>query len=308
MLNTMQNIPKRDKEQKKIIRAGLYPPKPGYHLAETDYGSLEIRVFTCHSQDPVLIDYLVNGGDMHRDEAVHVFQLPGPECVHKEVRQCMKMGWNFALLYGSYYRACAVKMWEEIVMKGLCLADKSSPDGKGMTIKNWLASKGVMNENDFIWWCKKREEEFWDKFHVTKEYRQKVATDYAKNGYVRTKFGFTRSGILTPNQQINTPTQGTGSGMLTWSATQLRKIAKKEGWKSMQNGQVHDSLVSSIWPDEVQHVFNTQEYVMTKLIRERFDWIIVPLETEMEMTPQVDMPWTELKGMVKKNNIWQFAE
>ena len=105
-----QNIPKRDKEQKKIIRSGIYPPYPEHHLAETDYGSLEIRVFTCHSQDPVLIDYLVNGGDMHRDEAVHVFALPSKDHVHKEVRQCMKMGWNFALLYGSYYRACAIKM------------------------------------------------------------------------------------------------------------------------------------------------------------------------------------------------------
>lgn len=302
-----QNIPKRDKEQKKIIRSGIYPPYPEHHLAETDYGSLEIRVFTCHSQDPVLIDYLVNGGDMHRDEAVHVFALPSKDHVHKEVRQCMKMGWNFALLYGSYYRACAIKMWEEIVMKGLCLADKSAPDGRGMTIRQWLANKGVMSENDFIWWCKDREKEFWDKFHVTYEYRQRVMSDYIENGYVRTKFGFTRPGILTPNQIINTPTQGTGSGMLTWSANMLLDIARKEKWRTVQNGQVHDSLITSPHPDEIQHVFNTQEYVMTKLIRQRFDWIIVPLEVEIEMTPEPNMPWTDLQGMHKdENGLWVF--
>ncbi len=302
-----QNIPKRDKEQKKIIRSGIYPPNPEHHLAETDYGSLEIRVFTCHSKDPVLIDYLVNGGDMHRDEAVHVFALPSKEYVHKEVRQAMKMGWNFALLYGSYYRACAIKMWEEIVMRGLCLADKTSPDGKGMTMRQWLANKGVMTENDFIWWCRDREQEFWERFHVTREYRDRIIADYNENGFVRTKFGFTRPGILTKNQIINTPTQGTGSGMLTWSATKLLEIARKEGWRTVQNGQVHDSLVTSPHPDEVQHVFNTQEYVMTQLIRDCFDWIIVPLEIEIEMTPQPNMPWTELKGMHKnENGLWVF--
>ena len=132
-------------------------------------------------------------------------------------------------------------------------------------------------------------------------------SDYIENGYVRTKFGFTRPGIITPNQIINTPTQGTGSGMLTWSANMLLDIARKEKWRTVQNGQVHDSLITSPHPDEIQHVFDTQEYVMTKLIRERFDWIIVPLCVEIEMTPEPNMPWTDLQGMHKdENGLWVF--
>lgn len=301
-----QNVPKRDKWSKQVLRSGLFPHR-GFRLTETDFGSQEIRIFTCHSKDPVLIDYLVHGGDMHYDEAVHVFQLEGRWQVAKEHRNCMKMGWNFALLYGSYYRACAIKMWEEIVMRGLRLRDPNSPDGYGITVREHLANKGVRNLNDFIEWCKQREREFWDKFSVTKEYRERALALYKERGYVETLFGFRRAGYLSDNQIVNTPTQGSGFQCLLWVCNELRRELRERKWHSYMCGQVHDSLLSGVHPDEFQEYTELQHYYMTQKIREVFEFIIVPLEAETD-AGEVDEPWSMLRPVKKINGIWQYPE
>lgn len=306
MLKVMQNVPKRDKFAKNILRSGLFP-RQGFRLTETDFGSQEIRIFTCHTKDPVLIDYLVNGGDMHYDEAVHVFALDGREQVAKEHRNCMKMGWNFALLYGSYYRACAIKMWEEIVVRGLRLRDPASPDGYGITVREHLANKGVRNLQDFIEWCKIREREFWEKFSVTKEYRERAIHDYKDRGWVQTLFGFRRGGYLNANKVVNTPTQGSGFQCLLWVCNQLRdELVKRRMWTYLC-GQVHDSLVSGVHPEELQEYTDLQHYYMTQKIREEFDFLIVPLEAETE-AGDIDAPWSSLKPLVKVNGVWQYKE
>ena len=301
-----QNVPKRDKWSKAILRSGLYP-KFGYRLTETDFGSQEIRVFTCHTKDPVLIDYLVHGGDMHYDEAVHVFALNGREQVAKEHRNCMKMGWNFALLYGSYYRACANKMWEEIVMRGLRLLDPNSEDGYGITVKEHLANKGVRNLQDFIEWCRLREKEFWEKFNVTKAYRERAIALYRERGYVETLFGFRRSGYLSDNMVVNTPTQGSGFQCLLWVSNELRREIKQRKWRTYLCGQVHDSLLSGVHPEEFQEYTELQHYYMTQKIREVFDFLIVPLEAETD-AGDVDQPWSSLKPLEKVNGVWRYKE
>lgn len=304
MLKIMQNVPKRDKWQKKIMRSGLLPHK-GFRLTETDYASQEIRIFTCHTKDPVLIDYLVNGGDMHYDEACHVYEIPDRKYVMKEHRNCMKMGWNFALLYGSYYRACAMKMWEEIIVRGLHLADPDAPDGKGITVREHLANKGCRTQRDFIEWCRIKEQEFWERFSVTHEYRKRAIALYKERGYVETLFGFRRGGYLSDNQVVNTPTQGSGFQCLLWVCNQLREEIKKRGWKTYMCGQVHDSLVSGVHPDEFQEYTDLQHYYMTQRIREVFDFLIVPLGAETEAA-EVDAPWATLAPVEKINGIWQY--
>lgn len=300
-----QNIPKRSKAAKDVIRSGIFP-LPGFHMAETDYASQEVRIFACHCKDPVLINYLLDPTtDMHRDQAVTVYDLPGTEWVSQELRQEMKMGWVFALLYGSYFRACAAKMWDSVVLKGVKLADPRN-GGHCITVREHLAAIGITSLADFVAHCKKKEEKFWDVFHVTKAYHEQARQTYLRKGYIETMFGFVRGGIISANKIINTPTQGTGFQCILWSSNEIRRIAKKEKWLSRPVGQIHDALVSNIHSDEIQHVHNTYEKVMCHDIRERFDWIIVPLEIEAELAP-VDMPWTKCVKWAKINDVWQPA-
>lgn len=298
-----QNLSKRDKWAKDIVKNGLFAQE-GYHMAEIDYGSLEVRIFTCSTKDPVLIDYLVNGGDMHRDEAAHVFELT-PERVHKEVRQAMKMGWVFALLYGSYYKACAAAMWEDIIERGLCTADPSTESGKGISIKAHMRAKGVRTLDDFTQWCRQKEKEFWEKFHVTHEYQERAKQTYKTTGYVDTLWGFRRQDIMSANMVINTPTQGTGFQCLLWSTNQILAQARREGWKSHMMGQIHDSLIMGIHPDEKDYVLTTVEEIMTERIKTVAPWIIVPLIVEAELSP-IGGSWNSLVPYEKdESGVWK---
>jgi hypothetical protein len=55
-------------------------------------------------------------------------------------------------------------------------------------------------------------------------------------------------------------------------------------------GQIHDEILFDIVPREKLEVLQKTEQVMCHDIRERYDWIIVPLVIEPELTP-VDGAW-----------------
>src|SRR5690625_536011 len=68
-----QNIPKRDKEAREIIRKALYP-RPGYQLLEVDYGGIEVAISACYHKDPQMIKYIEDPTtDMHGDMAKQIF-------------------------------------------------------------------------------------------------------------------------------------------------------------------------------------------------------------------------------------------
>jgi len=108
------------------------------------------------------------------------------------------------------------------------------------------------------------------------------------------KFGHRRTGYLSPNKIINAPIQGTAFHCLLWSLIQLNKQRKKEKWKTIFPGQIHDSIFSNIYPDERKHVLGCVKKVMCDDIRNEFDWIIVPLKIDIELA-EVDQSWYYIK-------------
>jgi hypothetical protein len=67
-------------------------------------------------------------------------------------------------------------------------------------------------------------------------------------------------------------------------------VRKEEQWNTVVLGQIHDSILLSVYPPEERHVILTLNRIMTKDIREKFEWICVPLEAEPEIT-EVDGSW-----------------
>lgn len=295
------NVPKHDAFSKNILRGGILPHK-GYHLGEFDFASQEIRIFTCLSKDPVLVDYLTHGGDMHIDTAVFLYEVPSSKYISKSVRNDMKMGWNFALLYGSYWKACANKIWEDAISKGKMLIDPVTGD-QTISLQEHMDNKGVRNLEDFQQWCKDKEQVFWDKYVASRDYQKRAVALYKKRGYVETLFGFQRAGILSDNEAINTPTQGSGAQMMLWSCSHIGQEIEKRKMRSMLNGQVHDSIVPNIHPDELQDFCDMSEHVMTTQFMEEHPQIIVPLEVEFEIAA-VDQPWNKLQDYVRKDGLW----
>lgn len=63
----LQVLPKRGKRSKLI--KGVFVAPPGYWIVEIDYGKLELCIMALLSRDPVLLDLIVRGVDLHREGA-----------------------------------------------------------------------------------------------------------------------------------------------------------------------------------------------------------------------------------------------
>lgn len=279
-LPNFQNIPTRDEEAKKICRSGIIS-SPGNKLVCVDYGSQEVRIAACYTKDPVLIDYINDSStDMHRDQAEEIFLLDDKQ-VTKEIRFYAKNQFVFPEFYGSWYKACAKNLWE-------CCIDLET--GEGIKTKKHLKNEGIRNYDDFEDHVKNVETTFWEKFSIYAEWKEKVIKEYQKKGYVEMFFGHRRTGYLTNNMILNSAIQGTAFHCLLWSFIQLDREFEKRKSKTKLIAEIHDENILDLCPPEEKEILSLVKYIMTKKIREKHDWIIVPLEIEVEIT-DIDGSW-----------------
>ena len=283
----MLNIPKRNKFIMNLIRGGIKAPFPGHCFCEADYGSLEVRVAACYTRDPVLINYILDPkSDMHRDSATDLFFMPADK-VSKMARFFAKNGFVFANFYGSSAKSAARNLWKNL---------PEIFDTDNVSAFQYLEENDIYDYKDFEEHIIGVQEAFWKKFKVFKQWQLDTVKGYYDRGYIESKIGFRRRGVLGYNEIINTNIQGSAFTFLLWSCIQVNNISKKECWKSRVIGQIYDSMLSSVHPDEKDHVTQTIRYVMEEKVRERFPWICVPMVAEFEIT-EPDGTWNTLKEL-----------
>jgi DNA polymerase I len=93
----LQNIPIR-RELGRDIRRGFVPRK-GWLLIAADYSQIELRLLAHLSDDPAFVQAFRTGGDIHRQTAALIFDVP-VESVTSEMRARAKTI-NFATIYGQ---------------------------------------------------------------------------------------------------------------------------------------------------------------------------------------------------------------
>jgi DNA polymerase-1 len=93
----LQNIPIR-RELGRDIRRGFVPRK-GWQLLAADYSQIELRLLAHLSQDPAFVAAFNAGGDIHRQTAAIIFDVPYEE-VSSQMRARAKTI-NFATIYGQ---------------------------------------------------------------------------------------------------------------------------------------------------------------------------------------------------------------
>ena len=296
-----QNIPKRDKDAMKATRRAIFPSK-GNQLMESDFSSMEVRLSCAYNNDPVLKKYVTNpDSDMHGDMAEQIFfikkldpSIPG----HKILRQAAKNGFIFPQFYGDYYVNCAENAghkWGKLP-KGRWKVTDGIELENGITLAEHLIAHGIKNYSDFEDHMKTIEKDFWGRrFRIYQEWKDKWWEDYQQKGYIDLLTGFRRTGIMTKNECINTPIQGTAFHCLLWSFIETDRISQQEKWKTRLIGQIHDSMVFDVYPDELEHVKKVIYQVSCINIREHWKWINVPLNIDIELYP-VNGPWDEKKG------------
>ena len=298
-----QNIPIRDTEAMKTCRQAIYP-RPGHQLLEVDFSGIEVRIAACYHKDSMMLKYINNpASDMHKDMAEQIFKLKIDKSIssHKLLRQAAKNGFVFPQFYGDYYKNCAVGLaceWGK-------LPQTKWKSGQGIELnKSYLSDhlieKGVKSFTEFESHIKEIEYDFWtNRFQEYQSWKNRWYNVYKKYGYIDLLTGFHCSGIMSKNDTINYPVQGAAFHCLLWCFIELDRIMIKENWKTRLIGQIHDSILLDVWPDELHKITRIVRRVLCEDLPKAWEWIIVPLDIDMDLC-SVDGNWAE-KEKYKEN-------
>lgn len=291
-----QNIPKRDKEAMDICRKAIYP-RPGNQLIELDYAQLEVRISTCYNKDQKLIDDII-AGDMHRDMAIELFKIENfdkQKESHAYLRSAAKSGFVFPEFYGSYYKNCAINLactWGQLPKTGRWKKGMGIPF-EDTFLADHLIEHGFTSLDKFTEHVRVIENEFWNvRYGVYTKWKRDWWELYQRNGYVETKTGFRLQGVMNQNDVINYPIQGSAFHCLLWSLIEGIKVQTIEHWDSRIVGQIHDSIIMDVNPRELKKVIKVMRCIMCHDIRQKWDWITVPLDIDVEIHP-VDGSWAD---------------
>lgn len=280
-----QNLPKRDEAIKKTVRAGIIP-RTKRVLSEIDFSGAEVITSSSYHRDPTFIAYLKDKStDMHRDQALDIWQLGREELVNKKftreqqgrakkIRFYAKNLWTFAQFYGDWYDSCVRNLWET------CIEREKLVLPSGVTLEAHCNSKGIFTMEDLIEHCKGVEYKLWNvKFPEYTRWKKNITEFYKKNGYIETFFGFRFIGLMDRKQCTNYPIQGTSFHLLLYTLIEVEKFIKKHNLKTIIIGQIHDSIISDVPVNEIEFYHRGVSAIISGL-HKKFKWLTVEMEAE----------------------------
>ena len=294
-----QNIPKRDEESMNIVRKALYP-RPGHQLLEIDYSGLEVRIAACYHKDPTMLKYIKDPtSDMHSDMAKQLFILDNFDKSiksHDTLRQAAKNGFVFPEFYGDYYKNCAQSLacnWGKLPQGKWSRGQGIEIDTENYTLADHFISKDIRSLTAFEEHVKDIETDFWRvRFSDYADWKDRWYNIYKKHGYIDLLTGFRCSGIMDRKQVINYPVQGAAFHCLLWSFIRLDQIIIEDHLDSRLVGQIHDSILLDVNPDELDYIMEAAHKITCFELPEEWPWLIVPLDIDAEVCP-VDGSWAE---------------
>ena len=245
----LQNIPIRT-DLGERIRA-CFIASPGRLMVSADYSQVELRVLADLSDDPLLIEDMTSGLDVHTQTASRLFEVPPAE-VTKEQRARAKTV-NFGVLYGmSAFRLAREQKIELAEAQGI--------------IERYLGRyKGIA------------------------AFQQKNLTQARERGYVTTLLGRRRflpainyrdrvARQSAERMALNTPIQGTAADIIKLAMLKVDQMMQQEFPQALMTLQVHDELVFEVPEKEVKNFAGRVKQVMEGVFT-----LKVPL--------QVDVNW-----------------
>lgn len=289
MIN-FQNIPTRDPKIKGIIRKAFIPRK-GRQIMELDFKGIEVSVAYEYHKDPTMRSYLLDPTkDMHRDMAQQLYKLNDKEW-NKPCRQGAKNQFVFPSFYGSYFKQTALGLWKYAKMNDLRVGKNSD----GVSIIEHLKKKGIRDYEAYESYVQKIEDDFWNnRFPVYTKWKEEWVEKYHEKAYFDSLTGFRYYGIFSRNQTINLAVQGSAFHCLLFTLIQLNNWLIKNKMKSLIIGQIHDSMVLDVVPEERDAIIEFVQYTIRNTLPGKFKWIELPMTIEGELAG-VDEPWLNKK-------------
>jgi DNA polymerase I-like protein with 3'-5' exonuclease and polymerase domains len=126
--------------------------------------------------------------------------------------------------------------------------------------------------------------------------------DYRRNGGFDTLTGFRIDGLLSRNQVLNYPIQGSAFHCLLWALNRVQRTIERRKMRTLLVGQIHDSMLADVPLEELQNYLDLTHDVITRQLPNAWDWIIVPIEAEAEVC--MGGTWADKKQWTKQNGIW----
>jgi DNA polymerase-1 len=229
----LQNIPIR-RELGRDIRRGFIPRR-GWTLVAADYSQIELRLLAHLSDDPAFVQAFRAGGDIHRQTAAVIFDVP-LEHVNKEMRARAKTI-NFATIYGQ------------------------GPHALSRQLKITHAEA-----KEFI-------ERYFQRFHRVREYLDSMVEFARVHGYVQTIFNRRRyiPELRDRNFNIrafgertaaNSPIQGSAADLIKIAMIRIHNTLTARALSAKMLLQVHDELVFEVPEFELEDVKALVTYEM----------------------------------------------
>jgi DNA polymerase-1 len=254
----LQNIPIRT-SRGEAIRAG-FVPREGWVFLVADYSQIELRVMAHFSKDPAFIEAFRQGGDIHRQTAALIFNVP-PDQVTGEMRARAKTI-NFATIYGQGPFALSRQL-------GI-----SQDEAKGFIAR------------------------YFERFSGVRAFLDQQIELARQQGYVETLFkrrryipeikdrNFNQRAYGERNAQ-NSPLQGSAADLIKLAMVRIHHAIRERGLASRMLLQVHDELIFEAPPDEIE--------ALSQLVRAQMEHVtplLVPLVVDIGTGPN----WLEAKS------------
>lgn len=253
----LQNIPVRT-PRGEAIRAGFIP-REGWVFLVADYSQIELRIMAHLSGDSAFIEAFHQGGDIHRQTAALIFNVPPAE-VTGEMRARAKTI-NFATIYGQGPFALSRQL-------GI-----SQEDARGFIARYFERFSGVRA--------------FLDRQIELARQQGYVETIFKRRRYIPEikERNFSLRAYGERNAQ-NSPLQGSAADLIKLAMVRIHRAIRERGLAGRMLLQVHDELVFEVPPGEVE--------AMTQLVREHMENVVelrVPLVVDIGVGPN----WLEAK-------------
>jgi DNA polymerase-1 len=218
-------------------------------LLGADYSQIELRLLAHLSNDPAFVRAFRAGGDIHRQTASIIFEVPLDE-VTAEMRARAKTI-NFATIYGQGPRALSQQLRIEFA-----------------------------EAKRFI-------EEYFERFAGIRAYLDSMVAFAKEHGYVQTIFGRRRyiPELKDRNFNIrqfgertatNSPIQGSAADLIKIAMIRIHELLAKRGGEARMVHQVHDELVFELPMSELESITTLVKHEMENAAQ-----LSVPLVVEL---------------------------
>ena len=253
----LQNIPIRSARGEAIRRG--FVPRAGWQFLVADYSQIELRLMAHLSGDSGFIDAFRQGGDIHRQTAALIFNVPLAE-VTPDMRARAKTI-NFATIYGQGPFALSRQL-------GI-----SQEDAKTFIARYFERFAGVR--------------QFLDRMVQLAREQGYVETIFKRRRYVpevkERNFNMRAYGERVAQ---NSPLQGSAADLIKLAMIRIHAAIAEQRLRSRMLLQVHDELIFEVPPDELE--------AMQPLVHEHMENVVelrVPLVVDIGIGPN----WLDAK-------------